>query len=83
MTGIQVIALSLAAFLAAAAAIVAATISALRFAGQAMNPTRPKGQRFVRAALATLCACGVVAAAVGGFWGIGALMYVSMGPGAT
>jgi hypothetical protein len=83
MTGLQVIALSVVAFVAAAAGIVAATVGALRFASQAMNPRRPIGQRQTRAALAALCVGGMIASACGGFWGIGALMYFSMGPGAS
>jgi hypothetical protein len=48
-----------------------------------MNPQRPHRQRLVRAAGALICAGAVIAAAVAGFWAIGALMYVSMGPGAA
>jgi hypothetical protein len=83
MSGWTVIALAVLAFIAAAAGILAASIYALRFAGQAMNPQRPHRQRLVRAAGALICAGAVIAAAVAGFWAIEALMYVSMGPGAA
>jgi len=75
MNGLALMGLATLVFLIAAAAIFAATVGMLRFAGRAMNPNRTGGQRALYAALALLCFLGVFAAAAAGFAGIAALLF--------
>jgi hypothetical protein len=72
-----------AAFLATIAAIVAATVAGLRFAGIALNGLRPAAQRWTFGALALACAIAVPAAAVGGFSILAAVAFHAQGGGAA
>lgn len=62
-------------YLLAIAGIVAGTLGMIFFAGGALNRARPPEIRHRRWLYAALCLCGIVASAVGGFVGLGAVMY--------
>jgi hypothetical protein len=64
-------------YLLAIAGVVSGALGMILFAGGAMNRARPVEVRRQRWLFATLCLCGIVASAVGGFVGIGAIMYLA------
>jgi len=64
-------------YFAALAGIVASTVGLLYFTGRALNRARPRPARLRSGALAALSLLGVFASAGGGFFGIGALMYLA------
>ncbi|MBI1187523.1 MAG: hypothetical protein GC206_09370 [Alphaproteobacteria bacterium] len=64
-------------FLAAVAGVAFFSLFALRFIGAALNPNRKPRARAAQAAAALACAAGIVASGAGGFYGVGALLYIS------
>jgi uncharacterized membrane protein YfcA len=64
-------------YFAALAGIMASTVGLLYFTGRALNRARPSQARLRSGALAALSLMGVFACAAGGFFGIGALMYLA------
>jgi len=64
-------------FLLALAGVVFFSLQALRFAGPALNANRRPKDRAANAAASLACLAGIVASAAGGFYGVGALLYIS------
>jgi hypothetical protein len=64
-------------YLVALGGIVFFSFLMLRFAGPALNRTRPRGERLVYGLAALASLAGVAASAAAGFMGVAALLYIA------
>lgn len=64
-------------FVLALAGVAFFSLQALRFLGPALNPNRAPRARAAHAVAAAACLAGIVASAAAGFYGVGALLYIS------
>ncbi len=77
MSGLVLIAINVAIFLAAVAGIIFFSALTLRFAGQALNKNRDQKDRAMLGVYAALSAGAIVASSAGGFLGIALMLYAT------
>jgi hypothetical protein len=77
----MVLLLEFVVFVLAIGGVIVGALGGIFFAGGAFNRARPRAHRIRRLIYVFLCMCGIVASALAGFVGIGAIVYYAQGGG--